>query len=235
MTEKKGPFRIFDSRKARDRYRNYKAVRSADLVVPPNHIACVSLIAPEAYLPYMSFTAIRIPTPETGEDTSCYLDCGTGKRYRRWRCHQDLGTRESPNGLPTVYTEYNSNVVYWGFDPFTRNVVEFEYIVRPGVYFLQADRCRNEVLDDCVNPTIIEASLIYTETVYDLLLPCSCRLDHWQNCEDECEEPTPTPTPDPQPTPDPEPEPYPEPDPEPYPEPDPEPYPEPDPDPNPYQ
>lgn len=197
--DKKGPIRIFDSRKARDRYKDYKDVRSADIFVPPNHIACISLIAPEDYYEKMSFTAIRIPTPEVGEDTSCYLDCNTGKRYRRWRCQQDLGTDASPNDQPTKYTEYNSNVVYWGLDPFTRNIVEFEYIVRPGVYFLQADRCANEVLDDCANPTIIEASLIYTETIYDLLLPCSCRLDHWQTCEDtgKGNDPQPTPTPDP--------------------------------------
>lgn len=182
-TDKKGPIRIFDSRKARDRYKDYKDVRSADIFVPPNHIACISLIAPEDYYEKMSFTAIRIPTPEVGEDTSCYLDCNTGKRYRRWRCQQDLGTSKSPNNQATTYTEYNSNVVYWGMDPFTKNIVEFEYIVRPGVYFLQADKCANEVLEDCVNPTIIEASLIYTETIYDLLLPCSCRLEHWQSCE----------------------------------------------------
>lgn len=182
--EHKGPIRIFDSRKARDRYKNYKDVRSSDIVVPPNYIACVSLIAPEDYLPKLAFTALRIPTPEVGEDTSCYLDCDTGKRYRRWRCQQDLGTTNSPNANDTKYTEYNSSVVYWGLDPFTRNIVEFEYIVRPGVYFLQAERCKAEVLDDCVNPTIIEASLIYTETIYDLLLPCSCRLSHWTECKE---------------------------------------------------
>lgn len=177
-----GPFRIFDSRKARERYKHYKDYRSSDIIVPPNFVALVSIIAPEEYYDKMTFTAIRIPTPDVGEDSSCYMDCNVGKRYRRWQCQRDLGAMLRENGADTVFTEYNSSVVYWGLNPFTQTVAEFEYIVRPGTYFLQADRCVNEVLEDCVNYTIIEASLIYTEVVADLFLPCAERLgQYWTN------------------------------------------------------
>lgn len=216
VSVKQGPIRIFDSRKAKERYTDYRDVRSSDFFVPPNYVGIVSIIAPQEYMADMSFTAIRIPTPETGEDTDCYRDCNTGKRYRRWRCDQDLGNHKPDKvGVPlTSYTGYNSSVVYWGLDPFSRHVVEFEYIVRPGWYFLQADRCKNNVLEDCINPTLIELSLMYTETVYDLLLPCGTR-EHEADVEEyvsDIEAPvvpeTPEiviPVPDPEPEPDPDP------------------------------
>lgn len=167
------PVRIFDSRQAQKLYGNYAHYRSSDFFVPPGYIGLVEIIAAEEYLKQMTFSAIRIPTPQKGEGADCYLDCNTGKRYRRWKCQQSLGTPTSPAPKGTTFTEYNSSIVFWGLDPFTQDIVEFEYIVRPGHYFLEANRCINEVLDDCINPTIIEFSLIRSDDIYDLLLPCN--------------------------------------------------------------
>lgn len=170
---KLGPIRVFDSRKARERYVDYKHARSSDMVVPPGYIGLVELIAPEEYLPKITMTAIRIPTAATGEDSDCFKDCNIGKRYRRWKCNQTLGNHLSENLRPTKYTEYNNSIVFWGFDPFTNNIVEFEYLDRPGVYYIEANRCDNAVLDDCINPTIVEFSLIKWYPSYSPLdLPC---------------------------------------------------------------
>lgn len=170
---KLGPIRIFDSRKARERYKEYKSYRSSDFVVPPGYLGLIEIIAPEEYLSKMTFTAVRIPTPQVGEDTDCYNECGLGKRYRRWKCSQTTGDHKSPNMRPTKFTDYNAHIVYWGFDPFIDKIVEFEYVVRPGTYYLVANRCDNKVLDDCDNPTIIEFSLQkHYPSYHDLDLPC---------------------------------------------------------------
>lgn len=172
---RQGPIRIFDSRKAQLLYESYKQYRSSDFVVPPGYIGLVEIIAPEDYLPKMTFTAVRFPTAQHGEGSDCFDECEIGKRYRRWKCTQSLGDHRSPNIRPTKYTEYNEHIVYWGLDPFLDKIVEFEYVVRPGNYYLVADRCENDVLNDCVNPTIIEFSLERRYPSYhDLDLPHEC-------------------------------------------------------------
>lgn len=198
---KLGPIRIFDSRKARNRYKEYKLYRSSDLVVPPGYVALVEIIAPVKYLEKMTFSAIRIPTPQTGEDTDCFDECGMGKRYRRWRCEQELGDHRSPNARPTRYTQYNQHIVRWGYDTFIDRIVEFEFIDRPGTYYLEANRCDNGVLDDCDNPTIIEASLIRWYPSYSPLdLPgiCEVRRNRQVEITGNEEEPEPTSTPEPE-------------------------------------
>lgn len=170
---KLGPIRVFDSRKARERYKEYQYYRSSDFVVPPGYLGVVEIIAPEEYLTKMTFTAVRIPTVQTGEDSDCFNECGLGKRYRRWKCKQTLGSPLLPNAN-TKFNDYNAHVVYWGLDPFTNDIVEFEYIVRPGTYYLEANRCDNAVLDDCINPTIIEFSLQkHYPSYHDLDLDCN--------------------------------------------------------------
>lgn len=201
---KLGPTRIFDSRKARERYKEYKSYRSSDFVVPPGYLGVVELFAPEEYFRKITFTAVRIPTAQTGEDSDCYNECGIGKRYRRWKCAQTLGDERSPNSRPTKFTEYNGSVVYWGYDPYLDKIVEFEYIVRPGTYYLVANRCDNEVLDDCINPTIIEFSLQkHYPSYHDLDLPAICDIYRPNQIVTPTtvasipDTPTPTPTPDP--------------------------------------
>lgn len=147
------------------------------MVIPPGYLGIVEIIAPEDYLPKMTFSAIRLPTAQSGEDSDCFNDCNIGKRYRRWRCTQELGDHRSPNMHPTKYTSYNQHIVYWGFDPFIDRIVEFEWIDRPGVYYLEANRCENDVLRDCLNPTFIEFSLIKWYPSYSPLdLPGICEV-----------------------------------------------------------
>lgn len=172
-----GPIRVFDSRKARNRYKNYKEYRSSDIIVPPGYLGLVEVIAPVEYLEKMTFSAVRIPTPQGGDDSDCFNECELGKRYRRWRCTQELGDHRSPNMRPTAYTGYNQHIVYWGFDPFIDRIVEFEWIDRPGTYYLEANRCENDVLNDCDNPTLIEFSLIKWYPSYSPLdLPGICEV-----------------------------------------------------------
>ena len=174
---KQGPIRIFDSRKARNLYKDYKHYRSSDVIVPPGYLGLVEVIAPEDYFPKITFTAVRIPTPQTGEESDCFNDCNIAKRYRRWRCEQELGDHRSPNARPTKYTGYNQHIVYWGYDPFIDRIVEFEWLDRPGTYYLEANRCDNAVLDDCVNPTFLEFSLIKWYPSYSPLdLPGVCEI-----------------------------------------------------------
>lgn len=169
-----GPKLIFDSRVAKELYDNYKEYRSATFNVPPGFIGLVELIAPENYLPDMTFTAVRIPAPMVGQDSECRNNCDIGKRYRRWKCRQSLGNNTTANNQSSGFTSYKSTIVHWGHDPFTKDIVEFEYIVRPGSYFLEANRCINKVLDDCINPTIIELSLLPSVVAHpDLVLPCN--------------------------------------------------------------
>lgn len=174
-----GPKLIFDSRIARVNYGDdYLNWRSSDVDVPPGYIGLVEMIGPVEYMQQVQFTAIRRPIPPIGEDGECYKDCGIGKRYRRWRCQQSLGNQEGNNGTTTTYTSYNSNIVYWGKNPFTGDIVEFEYIVRPGRYYIECNACLNsDILDDCVNPVIFEFSLIpSTMPQTDLILPCNPKL-----------------------------------------------------------
>lgn len=183
---KQGPIRIFDSRKARNLYKDYKQYRSSDIVVPPGYLGLVELIAPEDYLPKITMTAVRLPTPQTGEDSDCFNECGLGKRYRRWRCSQELGDHRSPNIRPTKFTDYNQHIVYWGYDPFIDRIVEFEWIDRPGTYYLEANRCDNAVLDDCDNPTIVEFSLIKWYPSYSPLdLPGICEVRRNRQMDDQ--------------------------------------------------
>ena len=172
---KLGPTRIFDSRRARELYKSYKDYRSSDLVVPPGYIGLVELIAPVKYMQRVTFYAVRLPSPVTGEGSDCFNDCNIGKIYRRWKCFQSLGDHRSPNMRPTDYTEYNEHIVVWGYDKFKDKINEFEYIVRPGTYYIAASRCDNPVIEDCVNPTFLEFSLQRSYPSYhDLDLPHQC-------------------------------------------------------------
>lgn len=172
---KLGPTRIFDSRKAKVLYKDYKDFRSSDIIVPPGYIGLVELIAPVEYMRKITLYAVRLPTAQTGEGSDCFDDCNIGKIYRRWKCFQTLGDDRSER--PTAYTEYNEHIVYWGYDRFKDKIVEFEYIVRPGTYYLAANRCDNTVMEDCINPTFVEFSLQkHYPSYHDLDLPHECGL-----------------------------------------------------------
>lgn len=156
---------IFDSRTAKKNYANFNYYRSGAFTVPSGYIAVVELTTNHTYLPTLSFTAIRIPVGSSMSE--CYLKTCVGKRYRRWRCYQGLG-QDVPN---TQYDDFNRSIVRWGNDPYREELVEHEYIVRPGNYYLVADKCNNTNLEDCVNPTIIEVTLVAVDQMPELLLP----------------------------------------------------------------
>ncbi len=172
---KTGPIRVFDSRKVEALYKEYKNARSQTFFVPPGYIGQLEVIAPVEYFPKVSFNIIREVAKITGSEAECFQDCQLGKYYRRWMCSQSLGKTTSSNSQPTAYSAYNSSIVYLGWNPFLQEIVEFEYIVRPGNYHVLADRC-DDVLKDCNNPIIIELALIPVSSVPDLALPCNSEL-----------------------------------------------------------
>lgn len=157
---------VFDSRHARKIYKDYSYYRSAGFVVPPGYVAVVELITNHTYVPTLTFTAVRQAAGSTLD--ACYgsKNC-LGKRYRRWQYYQGLGV-DIPN---TDFDDYNASVVRWGWDYIKERLVEHEYIVRPGHYYLMGDRCSNENIEDCENPTLFEVTLVPSGQPPELLLP----------------------------------------------------------------
>lgn len=162
---KEQPIRIFDSRLAKGVYVNDNYIRSQSFNVPPGYVAVIELTTHYTFLPTITFTAIRIPPLFTANQ--CFNDSCLGKRYRRWRCYQGLG-EDLPN---TQMDPFNQSVVRWGNDAIRGELVEHEYIVRPGQYYLIADKCNNENLLDCTKPTILDMSLMKVDQFPELLLP----------------------------------------------------------------
>lgn len=163
---------IFDSRTAKRVYKEFSYYRSESFKVPAGYIAVVEMTAHKDYIPALTFTAIR--TPADSNSGHCYAAAGVGKRYRRWKCSQSLGSTEASggSGQPTEITPYNKSVVRWGWDFINEEIVEFEYITRPGTYYLIADKCNNLQIEDCNNPTIIEVTLIPVNHIPELHLSC---------------------------------------------------------------
>lgn len=160
------PVVIFDSRQAKKIYKDYNYYRSSGFTVPPGYVGVVELTTHWTYLATMTFTAIRVPSP--GQLDACFggKNC-LGKRYRRWRCYQGLG-EDLPN---TQLDDFNKSVVRWGNDTIRGELVEHEYIVRPGQYYLIADKCNSTNIEDCTNPTIIEVTLVPVDHIPELDLP----------------------------------------------------------------
>lgn len=159
------PFKIFDSRKAKEVYSGIDYYRSEGFTVPPGYVAVVELTTSYRYLPCVTFTAIRIPP--TASFDECYANPRMGKLYRRWRCYQGLG-EDKPN---TVFDDFNRSIVRWGNDEIRKELVEHEFIVRPGQYYLIASKCDNIVIEDCINPTVIDVSLVPVDHIPELELP----------------------------------------------------------------
>lgn len=157
---------IFDSRHAKSVYRDYNYYRSGGFCVPAGYVAVVELTTHHTFLSNLLFTAIRVP-PSHSLD-ACYgtKNC-LGKRYRRWRCYQGLGD----TGTNTQFNDFNRSIVRWGNDTIRGELVEHEYIVRPGNYYLIADKCSNTNLEDCNNPTVIDVTLVPVDQLPELMLP----------------------------------------------------------------
>lgn len=159
------PVKVFDSREAKKNYAGLNYYRSSGFTVPPGYVGVVELTTNYQYLPLMTFSAIRIPTSASFDE--CYGNPRLGKRYRRWRCYQGLGM-DDPN---TQFDDFNRSVVRWGIDQIRNELVEHEYIVRPGQYYLIADKCQSQVIEDCDNPTFIDVSFVPVDQLPELLLP----------------------------------------------------------------
>ena len=157
---------IFDSRNAKAAYQNFDYYRSTSFTVPGGYMAVVELTALQDALMCLSMTAVRIPI---GFSDDCYEINGIGKRYRRWRCSQALGNTKKG----TDFSPYNGSVVRWGNDHINKQPVEFEYIVRPGRYYLIGDKCENLPVEECDRPVIIEVTLVPVSCIPDLALPCA--------------------------------------------------------------
>jgi len=165
---------VFDSRIAKATYSNLLYYRTSNIYVPPGCVALVEFIAHYEYLTQMTFTAVR--TPNASPMAECFEDNGCiGKRYRRWKCCQSLG--EDVEG--TKYDDWNKSIVRWGWDKFTEEIVEFEWIDRPGHYHLTTLKCNAEPIEDCEFPTIIEVSIMPAIQAIQLGYDCykSCPAD----------------------------------------------------------
>lgn len=160
------PLVVFDSRQAKKTYQQYNYYRSSGFDIPPGFVGVVELTTHHTYLPTITFTAIRVPAP--GNLDACFgsKNC-LGKRYRRWRCYQGLG-EDLPN---TSLDDFNKSVVRWGNDYIRGELVEHEFIVRPGSYYLMGEKCNNANIEDCTNPTIIEVTLVPVDQLPELMLP----------------------------------------------------------------
>lgn len=155
---------IFDSRQGAAIYAKHNYYRSSNFYVPPGFAASIELTAHSSYMGSLLFTAIRIPP---GNKTICYSNDCLGKVYRRWLCCRDLG--ENVEGMDA--DAYSATIVRWGWDWVRERHVDFEYITRPGNYYLIASKATegNAALEDSDNPTIIDMTLVPNSTITDLL------------------------------------------------------------------
>lgn len=163
---------IFDSRIATRVYEGiqYPYYRSADFEVKPGEVAILEVTASCDNISKVCFAAYR----GIGEPFCESLDnTGLGKLYRRWGCQRRLGSPcEGQEGGGTQYTEYNRSVLRLGNDMFNNTIVEFEYIDRPGRYYLLADKgcCEETAITDCDSPTLVEVTI--APMVYNKTNPC---------------------------------------------------------------
>ena len=170
------PYNVFDSRIAADVYKDdavYTYYRGELFVVPPGYVGHVEMTTRTEVYPNVMLTLVRIPafTP--------LLDCDDerkyGKTYRHWRCSRSLGADASTtqNPSPSAFTPYNQSIWKIGFDNLNNELVEFGYVTRPGKYYLLADKRTNAAMLNANDPVLVEFSLIKTDKVYDLELPCA--------------------------------------------------------------
>lgn len=160
------PTIVFDSRRAKSVYEEFGYYRSASFDVPAGYVALIEMTTAIDYFPTMTFGVHRVII---GND-ECYKTDEISKMYRRWKCQQSLGDYNSPNGIPTSYTPYNQSLVQLGWDSQNDQLVEFEYITRPGRYFLIGLKCNNQNVEDCTRPTVFEVTLIPQSHIQDLAL-----------------------------------------------------------------
>lgn len=162
------PIVIFDSRIASKTYKDLDHYRSTEFFVPGGCIALVELTTGKDIIENMTFTAIRVPIPsptfECYENSKCI-----GKRYRRWKCCQSLGE----NIVGSNTDDFAKSVVRWGNDKVNKEIVQFEYITRPGFYYLTTLKCTSPDIENCAIPTIFEVTIFPIDGVPDLDLPCS--------------------------------------------------------------
>lgn len=160
------PTIVFDSRRAKEVYEQYQYYRSRSFDVPAGYVALVEMTTALEYFPTMTFGINRVIIG----DNECYETDEICKLYRRWKCEQSLGDYNSPNGIPTAFTEYNQSLVQLGWDSQNDQLVEFEYITRPGRYFLIGLKCNNQNIEDCTRPTVFEVTLVPQSHIQDLAL-----------------------------------------------------------------
>lgn len=166
------PSLIFDSRKASFIYKDYGYYRSADFTVPAGYTAVVEMTTHKDNMGCLKFQAMR-----TALQNECYEKEGIVKLYRRWRCCQGMGRpQDDAEGGATDFNRYGRSIVTWGHDETNENYVDFEYITRPGNYYLfMCSNDTDDVIKDCDRPTLIEVTLISTSIISDLAIPC-CEL-----------------------------------------------------------
>lgn len=162
------PVVIYDSRHAIKVYVDKNFTRSANIIVPVGCVALIELTAPLDYVKTMMYSAIRTPEPSKWDECLLLDDNCIGKRYRRWKCCQSLGT-DIPDSTDDDFTK---SVVRWGYDQFTEEIVEFEFIDRPGNYYLVGRNCDTPNVGDCKNPTIFEVSIMPIQDAIQLNYPC---------------------------------------------------------------
>lgn len=159
------PELIFDSRKASLIYKDYGYYRSSDFTVPAGYVAVVELTTHRDNMGCLKFQAMR-----TALQNECYEKEGIVKKYRRWRCRQGMGRpQDDTSGGVTDFNEYGMSIVIWGHDEANKNYVDFEYITRPGNYYLfMCSSNTDDVINDCDRPTLIEVTMIPIGTIPDL-------------------------------------------------------------------
>lgn len=166
------PYIIYDSRIGADVYASpdFTYYRGELFVVPPGYVAHVEMTTRTDIYPDVMGTFVRVPA------FTKLLDCDDerkyGKTYRRWRCTRSLGNNVSNNPSPSAYTPYNQSILKLGFDNLNNEISEFDYITRPGKYYILFDKRSNTAHLDANNPILVEVSLIKTDKVHDLELPC---------------------------------------------------------------
>lgn len=165
------PLNIFDSRNAKTNYKDENYYRSESFKVPPGYVALIELTTASEYKGSVTFVVYR--EPETlKEMDDCYNNKGIAKKYRQLKCSNSLGPLTDLT-TGTQYNDYNKKVVRLGNDYINKEIVEFEYITRPGKYFLMANKSDNTPIEDCSLPTIIELSLIPVTTISNVRPVCN--------------------------------------------------------------
>jgi len=125
---------IFDSRVAKENYKELPYVRSKSFDIAPGETAHLELSTHEQYYKRVSFKIIRQIKPEGVKD-DCLSTKGYVKPYR------------FPNGTVAALGESREN---------SGKIFESVVIDRPGRYYIAAGKECNAVLGDCDRPTIVE-------------------------------------------------------------------------------